>query len=63
MQYNLLINEEQREIITKALEQYRDHGGPKSDEEFNETELLCGMFEELPELEQKDPGIIHGLCL
>jgi len=48
------IDEEQRGIFIKALKALP---GKTEDEQ-----LLLEMMEGLPEIEEKTPGIIHGLC-
>jgi hypothetical protein len=64
MAYTIMVNEEQRLIIERALTEAALDGVEKRDpEEQEELELLVGMFTDLPAQEQENPGTLHGFCL
>lgn len=56
--YTLRINEEQRVLLMKCAV-----NAVLADKELEELQLLVDMLGELPEVEEKDPGIVHGFCL
>lgn len=60
--YQILINEEQRDIIHSALQRLILVGYPDT-EVPEELTLLEDMFKDIPEVEAGSPGILHGLCL
>lgn len=55
--YTIMINEEQRVLLMKCAVTLAlvDKG--------EELQLLVELLGELPEVEEKDPGVIHGFCL
>ena len=50
-----MINEEQRDIIERALRGEKVTG--------EEAEVLTEMFTELPEKDKEHPDCLHGFCL
>lgn len=59
--YNILINEEQRAIISQCLTFARIT--PNLQGSYEELDILIHLFHDLPEDEKRDPGILHGFCL
>jgi hypothetical protein len=59
IKYNVVINEEQRDVLLEAL----DYMAEARDGLFGEAQLLKGMIEALPESEKDDPGLIHDFTL
>lgn len=60
MAYQIMINEEQRLALIEILanlptNHYETAGAP--------LEFWTAMLEELPEIEAKHPGVLHGFCL
>lgn len=55
MAYQIMINEEQRAIIERAL--------ALSSPQDEEGQALLRMIIELPNDEREMPGVLHGLCL
>lgn len=69
MSYHLVINEQQRKFIEEALRQYPVDGlsmqpgsGIHISSEREEFDLLLDMWSTMPQVEEKNPGILHGLC-
>jgi hypothetical protein len=72
--YQIEINEQQRELILRAMCAYdksllskEPETGQYFDHELGEFTVLASMFEELPQEEQKDADggskMLHGLCV
>lgn len=67
MSYKVSISEEQRKIIAAALIVMIGTRVGEDDYEESlvreETQALIDMLEELPEVEAKYPGVLHGFAL
>lgn len=61
--YEIVINEEQRQIITEALEKAAPHPATESYARNVEYTSLYGMFDDLPAAEAESPGTVHGFTL
>lgn len=62
--YHIVINEQQRKIILAALRNCSpDFIDDCGDDATEELLTLVEMFNDLPEIEAANPGILHGLCL
>lgn len=70
--YTAMIDDEQRLSLIAALDTHlRQLQGPPSPADFftptpapfDELHALKEMLAELPTIEAREPGIIHGLCL
>lgn len=73
--YQIEINEQQRELILRAMRAYDKKSlsqapetGQYFDHELGEFIVLASMFEELPQEEQKDADggskkMLHGFCV
>lgn len=57
MGYRLLISEEQRVALLAVI---KAAGADRPDAPLEYWE---GMLEELPKVEDEDPGTLHGFCL
>lgn len=58
--YHLVINEQQRAFIERALQ---DVVVDIPSEPEEEIKLLYEMIFDLPQIEAANPGTLHGLCL
>lgn len=57
MSYEVVISEEQRQIIERALTASAETAANE------EASTLLEMVKGLPAVEAEHPGILHGLCL
>lgn len=60
--YKIIINEEQRQIMVRAIMAFVAANRHRTEDILEEPFLLLDMFRELPDLEPKDPGVMHGFC-
>lgn len=73
--YTTIFNEYQRQMFLQALEHLvatqpellKSQPGDDSvmmseDTKFGECQAMIGILQDLPNLEEQDPGIQHGLC-
>lgn len=58
--YTIQIDEAQRQVILQALKLLDPVVLTKNDPDL---EYLIPSLETLPQVEEENPGIIHGLCL
>jgi hypothetical protein len=64
-QYDVTMNEQQMQLIQKALDQLLQQqqvDQTLSDDDFEELQLLSGIVFDTPAYEQAEPGITHGWC-
>ena len=71
MAYTIQIDEEQRQIIVRGLTSIKDLKEmaetlsqviPQANQ-LEHLDILIKMFDELPDVERDNPGILHGFCL
>lgn len=58
MNYTIIIDENQREILRQVLA----HSVIINPDLADEREILRDMFADLPNEEAKNPGCMHGFC-
>lgn len=59
-QYTVIFSEQQRRILLDSLEPhcYADDATLQ-----DELEILRRLIRDIPTVESREPGVIHGLCL
>jgi hypothetical protein len=63
MQYTIIIDETQRELILDALKATDPFESDYTESEAGHHLDLIDLFEKLPQVEAESPKVVHGFCL